>query len=83
MGAPIGNSNALKNKPWRDTIDRAIKQDDGKKLRAIADKMLDLAAAGDIQAIKELGDRLDGKAAQPLEHSGDLVVNLTPQDANL
>jgi len=28
------------------------------------------AAAGDMQAIKELADRLDGKPAQFLEHSG-------------
>src|SRR5262245_46512440 len=28
------------------------------------------AAAGDMQAIKELADRLDGKPAQMLEHSG-------------
>ena len=70
-GAPLGNQNAVKNKPWREAVDRALKAGDGQKLRAIADKLIDLAAAGDIQAIKELGDRLDGKAAQQVQLSGD------------
>src|SRR5262249_22874509 len=40
-----------------------------KKLREIARKHIEKAAAGDMQAIKELADRLDGKPAQILEHS--------------
>lgn len=64
MGAPVGNKNATKNKPWADALNRAIVQSDGAKLRAIADRLIEKAAEGDIQAIKELGDRLDGKAIQ-------------------
>jgi hypothetical protein len=41
-----------------------------KKLREIARTHIEKAAAGDMQAIKELADRLDGKPAQMLEHSG-------------
>jgi hypothetical protein len=41
---------------------------DLKKLREIARKHIEKAAAGDMQAIKELADRLDGKPAQQLEH---------------
>ena len=41
-----------------------------KKLREIARAHIEKAAAGDMQAIKELADRLDGKPAQFLEHSG-------------
>ena len=35
-------------------------------LDAIAEKLLDLAGEGDIQALKELGDRLDGKPTQTI-----------------
>lgn len=48
----------------------AIKEahDDGRdKLRAIADKLVDLAIEGDMQAIKEIGDRLDGKPSQAID----------------
>ena len=43
---------------------------DLKKLRQIARVHIEKAAAGDMQAIKELADRLDGKPSQMLEHSG-------------
>ena len=42
---------------------------DLKKLREIARTHIEKAAAGDMQAIKELADRLDGKPAQILEHN--------------
>jgi len=42
---------------------------DLKKLREIARAHIEKAAAGDMQAIKELADRLDGKPGQLLEHS--------------
>ena len=70
MGAPLGNVNASKEKRWYETIDRAIKQDDGQRLRAAAEKLLDLAAAGEPWAVKEIGDRLDGKPKQQTEISG-------------
>jgi hypothetical protein len=43
---------------------------DLKKLREIARTHIEKAAAGDMLAIKELADRLDGKPVQTLEHSG-------------
>lgn len=62
MGAPVGNTNSkADNRLWASTIRRAIVQSDGKKLREIADKLIELAASGDLQAMKEIGDRLDGK----------------------
>lgn len=36
-------------------------------LRLIAEKLIDLAVEGDMQAIKEIGDRVDGKAVQAIE----------------
>jgi hypothetical protein len=70
MGAPVGNQNAKKeNRVWRSTLDRAIAQDDSDRLRKAAEKLLDLAAAGESWAVKELADRLDGKAPQAITGS--------------
>lgn len=82
-GAPEGNKNATKNRPWAEAINRALLSEDGKKLRALADKIIDKALEGDVQALKEVGDRMDGKPAQALEHSGDLIVRINQTDAGL
>lgn len=80
-GAPEGNTNSSKdNRLWRNTIMRAIAQGNPDRLRRIADALLDKAADGDMAAIKELGDRLDGKANQQLQvtgaDEGPLVVEI-------
>jgi hypothetical protein len=68
MGAPVGNTNSsTDNRLWANTIRRAIVQGDPERLRKIAEKLLDKAAEGDMAAMKELGDRLDGKAAQSVD----------------
>lgn len=69
MGAPIGNVNAIKGKPWGDALRRALARreaDNRPGLNAIADVLMDKALDGDMAALKELGDRLDGKAAQSI-----------------
>lgn len=72
MAAPKGNTNSSKNnRLWTDTIRRALVQSDAKKLRAIADKLVEMAEEGNIMAIREIGDRLDGKAAQMVIGPGD------------
>jgi hypothetical protein len=86
-GGQIGNTNATKNKPFREALDRAIKQDDGKRLRKAAERLLTMAASskkGDTRAIKELADRLDGKSVQPLSgfDGGDIKVTLLKGDEN-
>lgn len=65
-GAPIGNKNASKGSPWADAIRRALLAGNGKKLRALADKMIDKAMEGDVSALKEIGDRMDGKPVQAI-----------------
>ena len=71
-----GNRNSGGNKsekPFRDMLALAIhdaKQEKG-KLRKIADKLVSEAMKGNIQAMKEVADRLDGKAAQSLTVGGD------------
>ena len=51
-------------------MELAAAGDNMKKLREIARVHIEKAAAGDMQAIKDLADRLDGRPAQVLEHSG-------------
>lgn len=71
-GAPVGNQNAAKAKIWRAAIERALERRsasrvDGKReIDALAEKLLDLVAAGDLPALKEFGDRIDGKPAQAI-----------------
>lgn len=65
---------------WREVLDRAIKQDDGKRLRAAAEKLLECAANGESWAVKELGDRLDGKSIQPIQ--GDVDTSITVKIVN-
>jgi hypothetical protein len=77
MGAPIGNKNASKAKIWHAAIMRALERRDQsrtdgiKELDALADKLLALVANGDLPALKELGDRLDGKPAQVIVGDAD------------
>jgi len=75
-GAPLGNKNAVggNERLWDAAVRRAIAQDDANRLRAAAEMLLTLAANGEQWAIKELGDRLDGKAAQAVIMSGELKV---------
>jgi hypothetical protein len=66
-GAPKGKqSNFTKNKPWREAV-RNIFIEDPESLREVALKTLEMALAGDIQAIREIGDRLDGKPQQAIK----------------
>jgi hypothetical protein len=75
-GGQPGNNNATKSKPFWSAIDRAIAQDNGKKLREAAEKLLSAAAAGEQWAVKELGDRLDGKAHQSIDAKVDADVTI-------
>ena len=71
-GAPVGNNNSSRNnRLWTDTIRRIAVQSDGKRLRAIAEALYDKAEQGDIAAIKEIGDRLEGKPAQTITGDKD------------
>ena len=61
------NSGRKQEKPFRDALRMelaALSENDPKALRGIARVLLDKAAEGDIQAMKELFDRVDGKVPQ-------------------
>jgi hypothetical protein len=48
--------------------------DAGTRLRALAEKLISLAEAGDLGAIREIADRLEGKPRQSMEHSGRMTL---------
>jgi hypothetical protein len=81
-------------KVWRDAVMLAVNEKDGKgkdarkKLRRLAEALVDAGLGGDISAIREIGDRLDGKPAQivggdenggPIRHS--VTVEFVKPDA--
>lgn len=83
MAAPIGNQNAVKAKQWQKALERALARagtegtiESG--LAPIADTVVKLARAGDKDAWREIGDRLDGKPAQAItgEDGGSIVVEI-------
>jgi hypothetical protein len=63
VGAPIGNKNATKNKPFLDAMRRALAQNP-QKIANIVDKVLEQAESGEPWAVNVVADRLDGKAHQ-------------------
>jgi len=65
MGRPIGSLN--RHKPFGDALRIALRGDP-LRLRRIAEKLAEKAEEGDLSAIRELADRLDGK---PAPHVGD------------
>ncbi len=75
MGAPLGNQNAVKGKRWTDAIDRALakrsRREGIEALDELAEKLITLAEQGDLGALKELGDRFEGKPAQRVEMTGE------------
>lgn len=50
-----------------------------RKLHAIAARLVQMAESGDIQAMREIGDRLDGKPSQSI----DVVADITNRAAAL
>lgn len=73
MANPTGKSGP-RDKPFRDALRLAISEaeDNPRKLRRIAEALYDKAIEGDVAAIKEIGDRLDGKVPQAIGGSEEL-----------
>jgi len=65
-----GNKNAAKGKLFFDQLRKVLIQDDQLKLRLIAEKLVEAAEDGEAWAVKEIIDRVDGKAIQFQEITG-------------
>lgn len=81
MAAPLGNQNAAKGKRWQKALERALAHagegDVDNGLLPIAKAVVVAAMAGDKDAWKEIGDRLDGKPSQTIQGDAEnpLTVN--------
>ena len=74
-GAPVGNTNYTRGRIFRQALLRVIRSksrsDRLEELERIAAKLADLAKRGNIPAIRELVDRVDGKAIQAIVGDGE------------
>jgi hypothetical protein len=64
-----GNPNGRpKTRPFKDALKKALEAagDDSEGLRLVAVALVQKAREGDVSAIKELADRIDGKVAQAI-----------------
>jgi hypothetical protein len=66
MAAPIGNANAVKGKMFYDKLRKRLTQEPH-RLERIVNELITQAEAGEAWAVKEVIDRLDGKAIQTTE----------------
>lgn len=81
------NSGRKQEKPFRDALRMELLAagDDHKALRMIAAKLIEKATEGDMQAIKELADRTDGKVPQgvDLDAQGGLTIVIAKDAGDL
>lgn len=81
MGAPVGNQNAKKAKRWADAVNRALARvAEGQGVEAgldkCADQLVAAAVKGEQWALRELGDRVDGKPAQTIAGDPDAPLEI-------
>lgn len=79
-GAPEGNQNAKKGRDWTQAIRKALAHYSGEGATAgmekLARKLIEAAENGDAWALKELGDRIEGKPSQTV----DMKLTQTPHE---
>ena len=80
MGRPIGSVN--REKPFNDALRIALRSDPH-RLRRIVDKLATLAEEGELGAIREVADRLDGKPAQVVDRHAAVIEELTDSELHL
>jgi hypothetical protein len=71
MGRPIGSMN--REKPFNQALLMTLRSNPV-ALRRIATKLVEKAAEGELAAIREIADRLDGKPSQVIDR-GDVPIN--------
>jgi hypothetical protein len=80
MGRPIGSVN--REKPFNDALRIALRGHP-LRLRRIAEKLTEKAEEGDLAAIRELADRLDGKPAQVIDRRDATIDELSDAELHI
>lgn len=73
-----------KERPWRDALREEIEkaaseETNASKLQEMAKKVVAMALEGDIHAIREIGDRLEGKPSQEIINDADTTADQIKQ----
>ena len=75
MAAPPGNQYAAKERVWTAAINKALEKRSAlgrmEALADLAEKLLEQCSEGNLVALRELGDRLEGKPGQSMTLGGD------------
>lgn len=79
LGNNANPNGAPKRRPIAAAIRELIEKDGCKQLRAIAKTAVDAAEDGDWRFAKEIMDRIDGKVADKIEHSGRVDSLITQE----
>jgi len=79
IGGQLGNRNSAKGREWSDAVRKVANEECPKKRRKrlinIAYTLIEMAEGGNMSAIIEIGNRLDGKPMQSIE--GDFKQEIT------
>lgn len=85
MASPINPKGAKSDKIWREAIQRAVRRRVGdeppkspnemQRLDALADALVAKGLESDVPALREIGDRLDGKPNQSVEIESEITHN--------
>jgi hypothetical protein len=73
-GGQKGNQNAARPRIWSEALRKEIIQ--GDHLPNLAKQLILKALEGDMTAMKELGDRLEGKPMQAIEQNTNLTADV-------
>jgi hypothetical protein len=77
MSAPLKNQNSRKdNRIWGKTIRKLAVQEGAKRMHRVAEALFKKAEEGDVASIKELGDRIDGRAEQTISGDSDQPITI-------
>lgn len=72
MAAPQGNQYAAKERVWQAAINKALEKRSAlgkmEALTELAEELLKQCSEGNMVALKELGDRMDGKPTQAVSN---------------
>jgi hypothetical protein len=72
MGRPLGSLN--RERPFKTALQIALRERP-QSLRLIANRLIDKAEEGDLQSIRELVDRLDGRPVQAIDRREVLILD--------